>query len=267
MKAHVPIAERSEKKLQGCVALVTGGAVRIGQALTLALAGQGARVALHYGSSAAAAGETVAVIRERGGDAALFPADLRDFSQTERLIGKAAAHFGRLDILVNSAAVFTPGAFADTTGAAWDEQITVNLKAPFFLCQAFARHVGSRHAGQIVNIADWRAVSPDPRYLAYSLTKAGIVTMTKVLARALAPNIRVNAIAPGAILSPTSRDEAYLDELAQRIPLRRHGGPGDVTAALLYLATAEFVTGQVIFVDGGEHLSGDATGSVMGSES
>ena len=251
-------ASKREKRLHGTVALVTGGAVRIGRALALALAGHGARVALHYGNSAEAASEAVAVIREQGGDALAIPADLRDHSQTEGLMEKAAAHFGKVDLLVNSAALFLPGGVNDTTASAWDEQFAVNLKAPFFLSQAFARHVGIERTGQIVNIADWRGVSPDPRYLAYSLTKAGIVTLTTCLALALAPNIRVNAIAPGAILPPPDRDESYLDGLGKRIPLRRHGDPDDVATALLYLATAEFVTGQVLFVDGGEHLGSDA---------
>lgn len=248
------MANVAEMKLAGKVALVTGGGVRVGRSLALALARNGARVALHYGRSADAAEETAATIRQEGGDAATFPADLRDFSQAEALVGGAAAHFGRLDILVNSAAVFIPGGLDDTTESHWDEQFTVNLKAPFYLARAFARHVGKERSGQIINIADWRAVSPDPRYLAYSLTKAGIVTLTKSLAVGLAPNIRVNAIAPGAILPPPGQDEGYLEKLGERIPLRRHGSTDDVAAALIYLATAEFVTGQLLFVDGGEHL-------------
>jgi pteridine reductase len=248
------IEKKKPAELAGTVALVTGGAVRIGRALALALAGRGARVALHYGSSAEAAAETVAAIRGLGGEAAAFAADLRDLARTEELVDRVAGHFGRVDILVNSAAAFVPAGLADTTGPLWDEHFAVNLKAPFFLSRAFARHVGGERPGQIVNIADWRAVRPDPRCLAYSLTKAGIVAMTQGLALALAPNIRVNAIAPGAILPPPGRDGTYLEELGERLPLRRHGSPDDVATALLYLVTAEFVTGQVIFVDGGEHL-------------
>jgi pteridine reductase len=250
------MTEKKPTELAGKVALVTGGAVRIGRALALALASRGARVALHYGSSAEAAAETVAAIRERGGDADTFAADLRDLARTEDLVDRVAGRFGPVDILVNSAAAFVPAGLADTTEALWDEHFAVNLKAPFFLSRAFARHVGKERYGQIVNIADWRAVRPDPRCLAYSLTKAGIVAMTQGLALALAPNIRVNAIAPGAILPPPGRDGTYLEELGERLPLRRHGSPDEVAAALLYLVTAEFVTGQVLFVDGGEHLDG-----------
>jgi pteridine reductase len=242
--------------LAGKVALVTGGGVRIGRALALALASAGARVALHFGRSAAEAAATVEAIGELGSEAAAFPADLRDLSRVEGLIAAAAERFGRIDLLVNSAAVFAPGGVPDTTEPLWDEHFAVNLKAPFFLSRAFARHVGTERSGQIVNIADWRGAHPDPGYLAYSLTKAGLIAMTRTLGLALAPNIRVNAIAPGAILPPPGRDKSYLEGLGKRLPLQRHGTPDEVAGALIYLATAEFVTGQVIFVDGGEHLGG-----------
>lgn len=242
-------------ELAGKVALVTGGAVRVGRALALALAGRGARVALHYGESRDAAEETTAAIRELGSDAEPLQADLRDAGDASGLIERAAERFGGVvDILVNSAAVFGQGELAEATEAGWDEQFSINLKAPFFLARAFARHLGEGGSGTIVNIADWRAVRPGPAHIPYTLTKAGIVTLTKSLALALAPHIRVNAIAPGAILSPPGEDESYLDRLAERIPLKRHGGPGDVAQALLYLIEAEFVTGQILFVDGGEHL-------------
>ncbi len=247
-----------DKNLEGMVALVTGGAVRIGRTLALALAGRGARVALHYGSSADAAAMTVAAIHDLGGHAEAFQADLRNHAGVGDLIEQVAQRLGKLDLLVNSAATFTPAEISETTESLWDDHFSINLKAPFFLARAFAGHLGTERAGQIVNIADWRAVRPDPRCLAYSLTKAGIVAMTKGLALALAPNIRVNAIAPGAILPPPGRNESYLKQVGESTPLRRHGSPGDVAAALLYLATAQFVTGQVLFVDGGEHLGGES---------
>jgi pteridine reductase len=242
------------KELEGMVALVTGGAVRIGRTLALALAGHGAAVAVHYGNSAEAAAKTVADIRDSGGRGEAFQTDLRDVSRAERLIEQAAISLGRVDILVNSAAVFETKGFLVTTEPIWDEQFAVNLKAPFFLSRAFARQVVSGRHGQIVNIADWRAIRPDPQSIAYSLAKAGIVAMTKGLAMALAPNIRVNAIAPGSILPPPGRDESYLEEIGRRTPLQRHGSTEELARALLYLVTSEFVTGQVLFVDGGEHL-------------
>lgn len=241
-------------ELTGKVALVTGGAVRVGRALAQALAGRGVRVALHYGRSQAAAEEAVAAIRAMGGEVEPLEADLRDAAHVAGLMGRAVKRFGRVDILVNSAAVFGPGELAAATETIWDEQFAVNLKAPFFLSRAFASHVRGERSGAIVNIADWRAVRPGPSHISYTLTKAGIVAMTQGLALALAPNIRVNAIAPGAILPPPGEDEAYLDRLAERIPLKRHGGPEEVARALLYLLEAEFVTGQVMFVEGGERL-------------
>jgi pteridine reductase len=245
-----------DRCLEGKVALVTGGAVRIGRALALALAGRGAGVALHYGKSAEAAAMTMAAIHDLGGHAAAFQADLRDLSQTGELVDRVAQRLGQVEILVNCAATFIPADVADTSESIWDEQFSVNLKAPFFLSRAFANHVGKERPAQIVNIADWRAIRPDPQCLAYSLTKAGIAAMTRGLALVLAPNIRVNAIAPGAILPPPGRDQSYLEELGKHLPLQRHGSPDEVSSALLYLVTAQFVTGQVLFVDGGEHLNG-----------
>ncbi len=241
-------------ELAGKVALVTGGAVRLGKALALALAGHGVRVALHYGGSQEAAEETAAAIREMGSEAETFRADLREAGQAVGLIELATARLGRMDILVNSAAVFGQRDLVDATEAFWDEQFSVNLKAPFFLSRAFALHHGDNGSGAIVNIADWRAARPGPTHVPYTLTKAGIVTMTQSLALALAPRIRVHAIAPGAILPPPGENESYLARLAEGIPLKRHGGPADVAQALLYLLQAEFVTGQVLFIDGGERL-------------
>ncbi|NJC89417.1 MAG: SDR family oxidoreductase [Desulfuromonas sp.] len=241
-------------ELQGKVALITGGAVRIGRALALALAERGVRIALHYGRSADAAKETAAAIRAAGSDAAPLSADLAESGAAADLIDRALERFGRLDILVNSAAIFLPGGVGDTSEGDWDRQFAINLKSPFFLAQAFARRHQPGSSGLIVNIADWRAFRPGPDYLAYTLTKAGIVAMTQSLAAAPAPRIRVNAIAPGAILPPPGKDDVYLQRLADRIPLRRSGSPDDLAKGLLYLAEADFVTGEVLFIDGGEHL-------------
>ncbi len=240
--------------LKGKVALVTGSAVRLGKALAFALAGDGARLAIHYSRSTGSAEETVAEIQALGGDAFPVQADLSRSGSASGVIERTVNHFGRLDILVNSAAIFEPGDLADTTEALWDRHFDLNLKAPFFLSQAFATHVGAERQGHIVNIVDWRAIRPGPHYLAYTLTKAALLTMTQSLALALAPNIRVNAIAPGAILPPPGMGRDYLDQLAGRIPLRRTGAPKDVAQALLFLLSSDFITGELIFVTGGEHL-------------
>jgi pteridine reductase len=226
----------------------------VGKALALALAGQGVRVGVHYNSSAGPAQETVAQIKAQGSDALAIQADLRQTVEVPTIITRTANHFGQVDILVNSAAIFEPSDLAETTEASWDRHFATNLKAPFFLSQAFAAHVGKERRAHIVNIADWRATRPNVHYLAYTLTKAALVTMTQSLALALAPNIQVNAVAPGAILPPPGKDQAYLDQLAQRIPARRVGSLAEVAKALLYLLNSDFVTGEMIFVTGGEHL-------------
>lgn len=241
-------------ELDGKVAIVTGGARRLGKALALSLAEKGARLVIHYGSSAGPADETVAEIRAMGSEAVAVQADLRQPGQAPAMIARAADHFDRLDILVNSAAVFERGDVFNTTEESWERHFAINLKSPFFLSQAFAAHVGRERPGAIVNIADWRATRPGTDYVAYTLTKAALVTMTQSLALGLAPNIRVNAIAPGAILPPPDRDEAYLQKLAQAIPARRVGSPAEVGKALLFLLESDFVTGELIFVTGGEHL-------------
>lgn len=242
-------------KLDGRVAIVTGGAVRLGKALALALAEKGVRLAVHYGSSAGPAKETVAQIQALGSDALPIQADLARLDHALSLIERAAAHFDRLDILVNSAAIFEPASLARTTEALWDRHLAINLKAPFFLSQAFAAHVGKDRPGHIVNIADWRGIRPDTGYLAYSLTKAGLLAMTHGLALALAPNVQVNAIAPGLVLPPPGKDQTYLERMARNVPAGRIGSPDEVVKALIFLLESDFVTGEVIFVAGGEHLA------------
>ncbi|MGD2206449.1 MAG: SDR family oxidoreductase [Anaerolineae bacterium] len=242
-------------ELDARVAIVTGGAVRLGRSLALALAEEGVLLAIHYNASGGPAEETVAQIKSLGSDALSIQADLSRPGQAPSLIARAAARFGRLDILINSAAIFEPADLAHTTEAAWDRHFAINLRAPFFLSQAFAAHVGKGRPAHIVSIADWRGLRPDTAYVAYSLTKSAVLAMTKALSLALAPNIQVNAIAPGAILPPPGKDQSYLDALAQNIPVRRVGSPTEVAKALIFLLKSDFVTGETIFVTGGEHLT------------
>ena len=241
-------------ELNGKVAIVTGGAVRLGKALALALAEQGARLVIHYGSSAGPAQETVTEIKAMGSDALAIQADLSQSGEAPSIVERAVAHFGQVDILVNSAAIFKPGNWDDTTEANWDRHFAINLKSPFFLSQAFAKHVGQERAGHIVNIADWRGVRPGTDHIAYTLTKAALIAMTKSLALALAPNIQVNAIAPGLILPPPGEDQSYLERKAGKIPAQRAGSPEEIAKALMFLLRSDFVTGDLIFVTGGEHL-------------
>jgi len=254
-------------ELDGKVAIVTGGAVRLGKALALALAEQGTRLVIHYGSSAGPAQETVTEIKAMGSDALAVQADFSQSGQAPSMVERAVAHFGQVDILVNSAAIFEPGKWDDTTEANWDRHFAINLKSPFFLSQAFAKHVGPERArvagqshwpsartGHIVNIADWRGVRPGIGHVAYTLTKAALIAMTKSLALALAPNIQVNAIAPGMILPPPGADQSYLERQAGQIPAQRVGSPQEIAKALLFLLRSDFVTGELIFVTGGQHL-------------
>jgi pteridine reductase len=241
-------------ELNGKVAVVTGGAVRLGKALALALAEQGARLVIHYASSAGPAQETVAEIKAMGSDALAVQADFSQSGQAPSIVERAIAHFGQVDILVNSAAIFEPGKWDDTTEANWNRHFAINLKSPFFLSQAFAKHVGPERPGHIVNIADWRGVRPGIGHVAYTLTKAALIAMTKSLALALAPNIQVNAIAPGMILPPPGKDQSYLERQAGKIPAQRVGSPQEIAQALLFLLRSDFVTGELIFVTGGQHL-------------
>lgn len=241
-------------ELSGKVAIVTGGAVRLGRALALALAAQQVRVVVHYHSSADAAQATVQQIRSMGSDAMALQADLLDLSRIQDMIKRAGDHFGQIDILINNAAIFKLGDPIATTAANWDEHFAVNLKAPFFLSQAIAAQVGPDRSAHIINIADWRGAQPDPQYTAYSLTKAALIAMTRTLALALAPNICVNAIAPGAILPPADKDHTYFDRLAATIPLGHSGSPIDVAQAMIFLLHSNFITGELIFVTGGQHL-------------
>ena len=241
-------------ELNGKVAIVTGGAVRLGKALALALAEHDARLAIHYASSAGPAQETVAEIEALGSDGLAVQADLSRSGEAVSIVERAVAHFGRVDILVNSAAIFQPGNWDDTTEANWDRHFAINLKSPFFLSQAFAAHVGRERPGHIVNIADWRGVRPGTNHVPYTLTKAALIAMTKSLALALAPNIQVNAIAPGMILPPPGEDRSYLERKAGQIPARRVGSPEEIAKTLIFLLRSDFVTGDLIFVTGGEHL-------------
>ncbi|HET9003524.1 MAG TPA: SDR family oxidoreductase [Gemmatimonadaceae bacterium] len=240
-------------ELAGRVALVTGGGRRLGRALAEALGRKGARVAVHYSASAAGAGETVATIRGAGGEAESFHADLGDAAAVAPLIEAVLTRFGRLDVLVNSAAVMERTPFGGVTAEQWDAMFALNLRAPFLLSQAAAPALVER-GGVIVNMADLAAFESWPAYVPHGISKAGIVQMTRALARVLAPAVRVNAIAPGAVLLPDDWDDASGEHLAQTTPLRRLGSPDDVVGALLYLIAADYVTGETIIVDGGRHV-------------
>jgi pteridine reductase len=242
----------SGESLQGRVALVTGAAKRLGLEVALRLAAEGADVIVHYRSSAAEAQSAVAEIEKLGRRGVAIAADLGSVSEIKRLFDETAKQFGRLDILVNSAANFLPASIISTTEEIWDASLDSNLKAAFFCVQAAAPLL-RRTKGTIINFADTGGLLGWPGYIPHSVSKAGVVMLTKVLAKALAPDMRVNAIAPGTITMPGDPPEWEADFI-KLAPLQCSGRPADITDTVLFLVRSKFITGQVLVVDGGRTL-------------
>lgn len=242
-------------ELKNKTALITGSAKRVGKTLALALAERGCNIVVHYGRSADAARETVREIEAHGVSAWAFSANLGDESAVVGVIPRALKLAGRLDILVNSASVFPPEDFLAADPKTWDRAMMVNLKTPFLLSQAFAQSLPDGQAGKIINLLDVIAMRPANHHFSYTISKAGLEGLTKASAVALAArNVQVNGIALGAILPNVNDDPALFARLAEKIPARRTGSPADVVQAMLYLLAADFVTGEIIRVDGGRHL-------------
>lgn len=234
-------------------ALVTGGAVRLGRAVALELAAAGLDVVLHYHRSREEAEETVAHLRARGVEAHAVRADLGDPEAAEGLVPAVVAEHGPLDVLVASASIFPADGFAGHRRADLLANLQVNALAPLALCRAFA---AQGRPGLVVNLLDTRITDYDPSHFSYGLSKKLLGALTRDLALELAPRIRVNGVAPGLVLPPPGMDGAYLAARAASVPLARHGGPGDVARAVRFILESPFVTGQVLFVDGGAHLRG-----------
>ena len=238
-------------ELGGRVALVTGAGRRVGRAIALALADRGMTVGVHHHGSATGAEEVRAAVVAKGGRAELFPGDLTDAEAARQLPQRVASRFGRLDVLVNSAAVMKRLGLEDTTPADWDGILNLNLRAGFFCAQGAAPALRMAR-GKIINIADLGGLEPWPKYAAHSISKAGVVMLTRILALALAPEVTVNAVAPGAVLVPDDWGADARAHLEKTTPLRRLGSPADVTAAILYLLEGgDYVTGETLVVDGG----------------
>ena len=239
-------------KLAGKVALVTGAGKRLGRAVALRLAEEGADVAAHYHESAKDAAEVVGRIEEMGQRAVALRANLGSVDEIRKLFLNVGNELGRLDLLVNSAANFLPGSVISTTEEIWDASLDTNVKSPFFCAQAAAPLL-RRSKGVIINFADAGGLIGWPGYISHSVSKAGVVMLTKVLAKALAPDVRVNAIAPGTITMAGDPPEWERD-FVKVAPLQRSGRPADICDAVMYLVNAKFVTGQVLAVDGGRAL-------------
>ncbi|MFK7779382.1 MAG: SDR family oxidoreductase [Gimesia sp.] len=245
--------------LNGKVAVITGAAVRIGRSMALSLAEAGVDICIHYRSSKQAAEQTCADIRALGRKATAVSADLSDsHNAAESIIDHVIAEFGRVDILINSASVFENKNLRTSDEDDWDLHLDINLKSPYFLCQMFTKSLQAGQSGHIINLVDWRALRAGSAHLPYRISKAGLVTLTECLALELAPEVQVNAIAPGAILPPPGQDASYLEKRAEKIPLKRTGSPQDICDALLYLLRSDFVTGEVLSVAGGEQFSSES---------
>jgi pteridine reductase len=234
--------------INGKVALITGSAKRIGREIAIELARRGARIAVHYRSSEAEA-KNVA-----GNAGVVFQADLRDTAAVDEMFRGIEAKFGGLDILVNSASVFSPATADDATPDHWDLQMDTNAKAPFFLAQRAARLMRARGAGKIINIADVAGEVIWPSYLPYSVSKAALIAVNRGLAKTYAPHIQVNAIAPGPVLFPDYYTEEQKRAAIDRTLLKRAGSPRDIVNAVVFLIESDYITGEMIHVDGGRHV-------------
>lgn len=239
------------KPLDGQVALVTGAAKRIGRSIALRLAGEGAAIVVNYRGSKADADAVVGEIQAAGVKAVAIQADLSKRDEVVKLFAEVEREFGRLDILVNNAGDFFAAKFQDLTDEQWDRIMNANLKSQFLCAQAAAPLMKRQGRGRIVNISSLGGLLAWPAFTHYCVSKAGVIMLTRCLAQALAPEILVNSVAPGTIQFPgEAPDEDYI----RRVPLHRTGKGDDIAGAVAYLATADFVTGQVIAVDGGRML-------------
>jgi NAD(P)-dependent dehydrogenase (short-subunit alcohol dehydrogenase family) len=236
------------------VALVTGASDRIGAAIALALADAGHAVVIHYRANAEGARAMRDAIRRKGGRAAILKADLAKRPQRAVLIGKAAAFFGPLTVLVNNASQFLPDSARDLDEALWDQHFAIHAEAPIFLARDFAAQLPEGAHGNIVNLVDERVLHPTPAYFSYSLSKSVLWTATRTLAQSLAPSIRVNAIGPGPVLPHSRQSQAEFERSVAALPLQRHAGPDAIADGVIMLLNTPSMTGQMLALDGGEHL-------------
>lgn len=236
------------------VALVTGAADRIGAAIARALGWVGYAVVIHYRSDAEGARAVRKEIVGAGGQATIVKADLARRSQRASLVAKAAAAFGPLTVLVNNASAFDPDSARDLDETLWDRHFAIHAEAPVFLARDFAAQLPPGAEGNIVNMIDERVLHPSPSYFSYTLSKSVLWTATRTLAQSLAPAIRVNAIGPGPVLPHSRQSQAEFDRSVAALPLQRHAGPEAIAEGVLMLLRTSSLTGQMLALDGGEHL-------------
>ena len=241
----------ASRRLEGRNALVTGAARRIGRAISLALAREGANVAVHYSGSKREAVELAAELEGLGAQTVALRADLSDPEELAGLVDRAREALGTIEILVNNASIFPSDTLETVDLEGIERNLEINAWAPLVLTRAFAAQC---ERGHVINLLDSRVAGFDRTHAAYILSKHVLSAITRATALELAPGIAVNGIAPGLILPPAGKDEEYVDRLAQTVPLKRRGPPEDIAAAAVFLATSEFITGETIYVDGGRHL-------------
>ncbi len=239
------------RRLEGKNALVTGAARRIGRAISLALAQEGANVALHYSESEKEALALAAEVEKLGERAEVLRADLSDQDELNGLLPRACEALGTIEILVNNASIFPADTLETVELEGLERNLEINAWAPLVLTRAFAAQT---ERGHVVNLLDSRVTGFDRGHVSYILSKHVLAALTRLSALELAPGIAVNAVAPGLILPPAGKGEEYVDRLAQTVPLKRRGAPEDIAAAVAHLVTSEFITGETIYVDGGRHL-------------
>jgi pteridine reductase len=243
-------------ELRGKAVLVTGGALRVGRAIALALAERGANVAINYNRSSQAADQTESEIKSHGVESLAVQGDISNVSAVEKMIQTVVGHFGSLDVLVNSAAIYEKTPLDRVSEADWDSHLDINLKGSFFCAKFAGAQMLKQRRGKIINFADWAAVRPYADYLPYCISKAGIIAMTRGLAKSLAPHVQVNCIAPGPILLPSDFTEEETQRVIDATPLKRLGSPQDITATVIFLVEAsDFITGAMINVDGGRLIA------------
>jgi pteridine reductase len=249
--------DMNHDRLEGSIALVTGAARRLGRAMALALAREGVSVIVHYRNSGEEARAVAREIEACGVRAWTVQGDLACAEGVETLWREAIDQAGPVDILVNNASIFEPSTLEDVTGEELDRNVQIHAMAPLQLARNFAAQAVP---GVVVNLLDTRVVTHDRSHVAYHLSKQMLHSLTRLMALEFAPGVRVNAVAPGLVLPPPGEDEGYLTRLAADVPLRHHGAADDVAEAVVFLVRNTFVTGQVIFVDGGAHLKGHGHG-------
>lgn len=243
-------------RLEGKAVLVTGAARRVGRAIATALARRGARIAIHYNTSRPEAERLASELRDFGGDSMTVRADLNDVRAVRRMAESVLKRFGSLQVLVNNASLYEKNHFGRTSLDDWDRHLDVNLRAPFFLCQAVAPLMKKAGEGKIINIADWAALRPYTGYIPYCVSKAGLLCLNAVLAKELAPEVQVNAVLPGPVLLPENCTPSQRRAVIQATLVKRLGSPDDVAKAVLFLIeSGDFITGAAIPVDGGRLIA------------